>query len=114
MDGNFRRCEPARIKIHDGGGEKGQPGERASERVCGEDYIMWEWTEGARGPRNGPIRLSHLITTVVTTTLSTLLTLLRRIAPARGIGYIYEESPKRGAARAPQIKGAGKRVEGSR
>lgn len=32
-----------------------------------------------RGVRNGPIRLSHLITTVATTTLLTLLTLLRDV-----------------------------------
>lgn len=36
---------------------------------------MWEWTEGVR---NGPIRLSHLITTVATTTL---LHYLRYLGP---------------------------------
>lgn len=43
--------------------------------LAASDYIMWEWTEGVR---NGPIRLSHLITTVATTTL---LHYLRYLGP---------------------------------
>lgn len=71
--------------------------------LAASDYIMWEWTEGVR---NGPIRLSHLITTVATTTL---LHYLRYLGPLLGSLYrIYL-----GEELEPRHKGLPRR-EGSR
>lgn len=97
-----------RIKIHDilGGGETLRDRAATSERVrWGLYYVGMDRQEGVR---NGPIRLSHLITTVATTHPLTLLTLLRR-APA----LLSDISTRNPSAALCAAKGQ-ERLEGSR